>query len=160
MENKALWTFFKNNLESIQELTDSFNDYRKSLHQKIYQLNDAIPQNEFAPTADRQWIYNGNCLVHDYLINSKYKLAIDTYIDVNGWEIQIFGRNGQSKNFIFNEMCKDNDFLPNPLESYEIGNRLIYHKFDTETDISIVAETLTDLLERIEIFKNKNKNAL
>lgn len=162
MENKTLWTFFKNNAETIQELTDSFSEYRNSLHLKVYQLNDTIPQNEFAPTVDRQWIYDGCCLVHDYTINSKYKLAIDTYIDINGWEIQLFGRNKQSTDFIFNVMCKDSDFLPNSFDSYERGERLIYHKFDTETDISTVAKTLTDLLERIEKYKQRtdNQNAL
>ena len=155
MENKALWTFFKNNSQTIQELTDSFSDYRNSLYQKIYQLKDTLPQDEFAPKVDKQWIYDGSCLVHDYTINSKYKLSVDTYIDTNGWEIQLFGRNSQSTNFIFNVMCKDNDFLPRPLESYERAERLIYHRFDTDTDIAIVAKTLTDLLARIENYKQK-----
>lgn len=155
MENKALWTFFKNNTDTIQELTDSFNEYKNSIYQKIYQLNDALPQNEFAPTVDKQWIYEGHCLVHDYTISSKYKLAVDTYIDVNGWEIQLFGRNSQSTDFIFNEMCKDNDFLPNHFESYERGERLIYQRFETDTDISIVAKTLSDLLIRIEKYKQR-----
>lgn len=155
MENKALWTFFKNNSESIQELTDSFNEYRNSLYQKIYQLKDTLPQNEFAPSVDRQWIYEGYCLVHDYTVNSKYKVAVDTYIDINGWEIQLFGRNSQSTDFIFNTMCQDKDFLPKPFDSYERGERLIFEKFDTDVDISTVAKTLTDLLTRIENYKKR-----
>lgn len=155
MENKELWTFFKNNSESIQQLTDSFNEYKNSLYQKIYQLNDSLPQSEFAPNVDRQWIYNGCCLVHDYTINSKYKLAVDTYIGINGWEIQLFGRNSHSTDFIFNVMCKDKDFLPKPFDSYENVERLIYQKFDTYTDISIIAKTLSDLLLRIEDYKRR-----
>jgi hypothetical protein len=155
MENKVLWTFFKNNTETIQELTVSFNEYKNSLYQKIYQLNDTLPLNEFAPTVDRQWIYEGCCLVHDYTINSKYKLAIDTSIDISGWKIQLFGRNSQSTDFIFNVMCKDNDFLPQPFDSYERGERLIYQKFDTDIDMSTVAKTLTDLLKRIENYKQR-----
>ena len=157
MENKALWTFFKNNSQTIQELTDSFSDYRNSLYEKIYQLKDTLPQEEFAPKADKQWIYKEGCccLVHDYTINSKYKLAVDTYIDTNGWEIQLFGRNPESTNFIFNIMCKDNDFLPKPFENYERGERLIYDRFDTDIDIAIVAKSMTDLLTRIENYKRK-----
>ena len=155
MENKALWTFFKNNSEALQELTGSFNEYINSLYQKVYQLKDAIVQNEFAPTVDRQWIYDGRCLVHDYTINSKYKLAVDTYIGVNGWEIQIFGRNTQSTDFIFNTMCKDNDFLPMSFESYERAERLIYQRFETEANISDIAKVLTDLLARIENYKKR-----
>ena len=52
-------------------------------------------------------------------------------------------------------MCKDNDFLPNPFESYERGERLIYQKFDTDTDIPTIAKTLTDLLTRIENYKKR-----
>jgi len=53
MKNKALWTFSKNNSETIQELTDSLNKYRNSFYQKIYQLNnDILPQNEFAPAVN------------------------------------------------------------------------------------------------------------
>ncbi len=157
MENKALWTFFKNNSQTIQELTDSFSDYRNSLYEKIYQLKDTLPQEEFAPKVDRQWIYKeeGCCLVHDYTINSKYKLAVDSCIDTNGWEIQLFGRNSQSTDFIFNVMCKDNNFLPKPFENYERGERLIYNRFDTDTDIAIVAKSMTDLLTRIENYKHK-----
>jgi hypothetical protein len=159
MENKALWTFFKNNSETIQELTDSFSEYKNSLFQKIHQLNDAISKEEFAPLADKQWIYKEPYLlvfVHDYTVNSKYKLAVDTTIDVNGWQIQLFGRNSQSSDFLFNEMCKENDFLPKPYESYEKGERLIYQRFDTESDISTVAKTLTDLLTRIENYKKRS----
>ncbi len=52
-------------------------------------------------------------------------------------------------------MCKDNEFLPQPFKSYVIGNRLIYHKFDLETDISTVAKTLIGLLGRIENYKKR-----
>jgi hypothetical protein len=156
MENKTLWSFFKNHSETIQELTGSFNEYVNSLYQKVYQLKDVIIQDEFAPTVDKQWIYEKRCLVHDYTINSKYKLAVDTYINVKGWEIQIFGRNTQSTDFIFNTMCKDNDFLPKSFEGYERAEeRLIYQRFDTEADISNIAKVLTDLLARIENYKKR-----
>lgn len=155
MENNALWTFFKNNSQTIQELTDSFNEYIKSLNQKIYQLKDALPQQELAPKAEKQWIYEECCFVHDYTINSEYKLAVDTCIDTKGWEIQLFGRNNQSNDFIFNVMCKDSDFLPRPFESYERNERLIYQRFDTDTDIEVVATSLTDLLTRIENYKKR-----
>lgn len=155
MENKVLYTFFKNNAESIQELTDSFTDYRNSLYQKIYHLKETIPPDVFAPSVDKQWIYDGRCLVHDYTIDSKYKVSVDIYIDIYGWEIQLFARNGQSTDFLFNIMCKDQDFLPKPLDTYEKGERLIYEKFETDSNISTIAKTLTDLLARIEYFKKQ-----
>jgi len=166
MENKELRTFFKNNFEKLEELTASFNEYKESLYQKINQLHSVINKSEIAPTSNKQWIYKGSCvvyncrncccLVHDYTINSKY-ISVDTYIHVPGWEIQIFGRDNPSTNFLFNVMCQDKDFLPKPFESYERTKekRLIYQRFDTETDISNVAEVLADLLARIEKYKNE-----
>jgi hypothetical protein len=153
MENKALWTFFKNNSATIQELLDSFNDYKITLYHKIYQLIEALPKEEFTPTVEKQWVYNGCCLVHDYTINSKYKIAVDTIIDISGWEIQLFGRDSQSTDFIYNVMCKVNGFLPHPIESYEKGERLIYQKFDTDTAISDIAKQLVGLLSKIENYK-------
>nr|WP_288836354.1 PD-(D/E)XK nuclease family protein [uncultured Flavobacterium sp.] len=156
MENKVLWTFFKNNSQTIQELTDSFNEYKNSLFQKIYQLEEAVSKEKFAPLADKQWIYKEPSfwvLVQDYTVHNKYKLTVDTFINTKGWEIQLFGRNNQSTDFIFNVICKGNHFLPKPFESYEKGERLTYQRFDTDTDIAIVAKTLIDLLTRIEIYK-------
>ena len=157
MENKALGTFFKNNYETIQELTNSFNEYKKNLHQKVFQLKDAIPQSEYAPSAVKQWIYDGCCLVHDYTINPNYWISVDTYITVKGWEIQLFGREQSvgSSDFLYNVMCKDADFLPQPLESYERAERLIYQRFDEDVEISEVAKVLSDLLLRIEKYKNR-----
>lgn len=156
MENKTLWTFFKNNSEAIQELTESFTEYRTSLNQKVYQLQTVIPQSVL--TVDRQWIYEGFCLVHDYTVNEKYKIAVDTYSDLNGWEIQLFARNGQSTDYLFNTMCKDKDFLPKPFESYERNERLIFQRFENDAEISSVAQSLTDLITRIENYKKRINN--
>ena len=52
-------------------------------------------------------------------------------------------------------MCKDNNFLPKPFESYKRDKRLVYQRFDIDTDISTVAKTLTDLLTRIENYKKR-----
>ncbi len=160
MENRALWAFFKNNSEAIQELTDGFTSYRNSLYQQVYRLNETLPQSEFAPLVKKQWIWDGRreghnklALVHDYKINNLYFISIDTCIDINGWEIQLFGRNNQSAEYLFNIMCQNKDFLPQPLENFERNDRLIYFKFDTDAEIAAVAQKLTDLLARIEQYK-------
>ena len=152
MENKKLWQFFKNNLEPIRELTDSFSEYRKFLNDKIYQLQQAVPEKQFAPNSEKQWIYSKNCLVHDYYIG-QYFIAIDVISDIDGWVIKIFGRNGDSNNFLFNQMCIQDKFLPKPIENYRDGERLIYKQFDTDVETHIVAESLIDLLRKIESYK-------
>ncbi|WP_181304051.1 hypothetical protein [Rufibacter sp. XAAS-G3-1] len=99
MENKSLWTFFKNNHDAINELTENFTQYRNSLYQKVYQLKEVFPKEEYAPKAESQWIWNGvkerkgvMALVHDYSISGK-RISVDTYIGLKCWEIKVFGRN-------------------------------------------------------------------
>lgn len=155
MENKALWTFFKENASSIMELNKSFEDYRNSINQRVYQLQEVFPKDEFAPLAIKQWVYKNFCLVHDYLIEGLYSISVDVYIDLNGWEIKLFARNSKSHYYLFNTMCRDKEFLPEPLESYERSDRLIYNRFDTDADISIVAQSLGDLIAQIESYETR-----
>ena len=163
MEEKELWTFFKANSETIQELADSFNEYKQSLYLKIHELEKSLIVNEFAPTVDRQWIYDNRCLVHDYTIHAKYKLAIDTYINPNGWEILIFGRNSESNNFILNELCPSDGFLPNVFSDYKIReinglDRLVYYRCDDTNKLLEVQEVLATLLARVEKYKKTSAN--
>lgn len=163
MENKPLWTFLNNNSAHIQELYNSFNEYINFLRQKVNNLAANIPQKEFAPSSDNQWIYSEElpkiALVHDYTINN-YKIAVDTVVDINGWQIQLFGRDYEiagSSDYLINIMCKVKGFLPKSFEEYETKERLIYDNFDIDTDILIVADKLKELLEKIEKFKKRTE---
>ncbi len=162
MENKRLWTFFKNNTKAIQELTNSFNHYKEQLNKRVFQLKDTLPINEFAPSVNSQWIYSNFCLVHDYIIYEKYAISIDTYIRPDGWTIEIFGRNSYSTMYFINTMCKENSFLASPFEEYEINsdNRLIYQKFDVDANMSDVREALEKLLLRFEKYKREERNVV
>lgn len=147
--------FFETNFNALQELINSFAQYIISLKNRVYHLQQAIPQNEFAPNADRQWIYNESCLVHDYTICGKYKIAIDTSSGLNGWVIELFARNNRSKEFLFNTMCKDEFFLTQPFENQIIKDRLIFQRFDTQVEISLVFESLIALIKRVEVLKKR-----
>ncbi|WP_253405289.1 PD-(D/E)XK nuclease family protein [Pontibacter sp. HSC-36F09] len=162
MEDRALLTFFRNNSEAVQELTDKFIEYTNSIYKKVNELNNILPSNEFAPSVHRQWIWDGRregqkkvALVHDFKISDTYHIAIDTCVDINGWEIQLFGRNHQSDDYLYNTMCNDNDFLPKALDNYERNGRLIFDKFNIEVEISTVAQSLSELLNRIEDYKKR-----
>ena len=131
------------------------NEYKTSINQKIYQLKEALPQEDFALLADKQWIYQGRCLVHDFTIGNKFKVSIDTYIDLDGWQIILFARNPHSTNYLFNTMCQKNDFLPNSITEYDRTEKLIYKRFNLETEISEIARTLADLIKRVENYKEE-----
>lgn len=156
MEDKTLWTFFKNNASLIQELEDRFIDYKNELFHKVYLIQDIINRPDVAFLFEKQWIYQNNCLVHEYLIGMNNKILVDTLIDINGWSIELFARKNDpnSYRFLCDTMCKHKGFLPRPFDNYEkrLNEGIVYQRFDTDTDLSEVAQSLIDLLSRIEEF--------
>jgi len=121
------------------------------------QLQTMLPKNKIAPNAKKQWIYEGSCLVHDYIIEDR-PIAIDTFFDIDCTEIQLFERQNLEE-YVFDKMCKTVNFLPLPLNKYEKrGHRLIFNKFESTDKIETIAEVLTDLLNRIEIYKKNVEN--
>ena len=161
MENKVLWNFFRDNSEIVQELTDKFSEYKNFVFSKTDKLKEFLPKEEFAPTAIKQWIWDGRkededciALVHDYKI-LEFEISVDSSIDMNGWRIELFGRNQASNDYMFNKMCADINFLQKPFDQYEKNERLIIERFETEIELEKVATTLKDLLTRIEKYKTQ-----
>lgn len=161
MENKELWNFFTNNYETIQELTQRYNDYKSAVFSRVLELRGLLPKEHIAPSAVKQHIWDGrkeddDCvvLVHDYNI-AGYSISIDTTVRIKGWSISIFGRDAKSRDFLIYKMCNKIDFLPKSLDQYQKDNeRLIYQNFTIDTDIEIVAEALKDLLSRVEKYQS------
>ena len=119
------------------------------LELKALLLNDKVVRN-IDP-----WIYKDNCLVYDYIIDNKHKIAVDTYFQSDGCEIQLFGRD-ESEDYALKVMFKDDGFLPDSLNQYEMKNtRLIFKRFNNNYKMESVRDTLADILNRIEKYKNK-----
>lgn len=169
MENKELRNFFKENAEDINELTAEFLNYRNSLFNKVNPLLHMLPKSEYAPNCIKQWIFKGeggevaSCLVHDYLIDNKYRIAIDANIAISGWEITVFGRDSivpGSNDYLINTLCRQKGFLPKPIDQYKINERIVYATFDTDAEIELVAGSLRDVLSRIEQYKTKTDSTI
>lgn len=154
MENKDLSKFFITNSETIEELVAQFNGFKTEIYRKAFSLKDILPVEEFSPLAKKQWIYSGRCLVYDYTINNN-AIAIDIYVGLAGWEIQLFARDYASRQFLFTEMCKKEGFLPMPFHSYKKDDRLLYAKFPLEEELQVVATCIADLLTRVEKYKKE-----
>ena len=164
MENKELWSFFKNNAGVVQELNESFELYKKTIYDKILIFKQNFPKQENAPLAQSQWIWDERkrgetdiALVHDYLIKDKYRIAVDASIGLNGWRIELFGRNLESRSYLFNTMLNNESFLPKPISDYEVGERLIFQRFDVFENLEEIMDSLRDLLARIEMHINSLK---
>jgi hypothetical protein len=140
--------------KELEELRANSEDSRKKV---IAELKKKFPKEKYSLLSERQWTYQGICLVHDYIINDKFKIAVDTTRYVETWEIQLFGRNSESTKYIFDCMVKDKNFLPKPLSDYEVkGDRIIFDRFKWNKNMESIIFSLKDLLERIEKYMKKN----
>jgi len=54
MENKELNLFFEQNSKTILELTSEFDKYKSEIFGVIYQLNDLLDKDKYAPEATKQ----------------------------------------------------------------------------------------------------------
>ena len=136
---------------SINDLLDRI---EKLLRQEsTLQLQSMIPIKEVAPYATRQWIYEKNCLVHDFLIEGKNHISVDTYFYFDKTEIQLFDRS-RSLDYVINKMCKRENFLPKPFNNYELrSNRLIYQRFASTEKIETIAKSLIEILISINDYQ-------
>lgn len=124
--------------------------------EKIQELQKELLLNDFNPNI-KQWVYQNRCLVHDYLLG-EFSISVDVYALDTGFEIQIFGRDKPSTDYLFDVMELLDNFLPKSVEKYERKNdRLIFKKFKLNSDVSEIAKNLIDVLKRINLFKTNQK---
>lgn len=156
MENKKLNTFFKENYGAIEAFTHSFNQYKNEFYNKVNQLKEELSIQDTNNLYDKIWVYQKDCLVFDYTIKNEHKIAIDTQLSNNGWEITLFGR-GISSDFFIKEMLPVLKQSNEKLFNGEINssNRLVYTKIDAETDLTAIAEILMELLKIVDEYKRK-----
>lgn len=96
MEFTKVDEFLLNNRERIESLIKADNELREKLNNQIRKLREMIGHPN---KCEKQWIYNKNCLVHDFVL-SGYQIAFDLYIRPNGWSLELFGRNGKSREYL------------------------------------------------------------
>ena len=161
MVNKEMYQFCEKNFNRIQELLLEFNKFKGLVLQKINHLKESIDVGIPVRNSIKEWIFDKNCLVFDYEIqdnNDKYFISIDTYLHpVDGWEIQLFGRDGDSINYLNEFMCTT--ILSPPFQNYTKNkDRRIIIGIYSINNFKEVKSTLIDLLKSIEEYKIKQEN--
>lgn len=81
--------FFINNKVEIDNLIAEDKKIKQFLSGRIKVLKSMI---ESQPKNITQWIWMGNCLVHDILLPDGTKAAIDCYLQLDGFKIELFLR--------------------------------------------------------------------
>jgi hypothetical protein len=120
---------------------------------KVNQLKKLLPPIKFSPSV-KPLVYKHYCLYYDYSIEGRYKIFIDVYFMLDRTEIQLYGRDQESIEYLFKKMLKNTSFLPRPASDYDIPQRLIFETFSSTESIKTIADSLAILLQRLENYKD------
>ena len=94
--NPGLAGFLATNQDQVEAFLREIEKFRGELRNKVQGLKDLIQVNAFPHVS--QWLYRSreyplhDVLVHDITLDRDFVVAIDTVVEPDGWEIQIFPR--------------------------------------------------------------------
>ena len=157
MENKELWIFFRKNAKTIEErLLREFMDFKNNkLPQQVTNLKNEVNFGSLNISDVKEWIYNGTALVYDFIID-QHQIAVDTQLTINGWFITLFERHDKANEFLINEIDSNSDIFSDiDTENLDEDGRLSIKEFPLDSELTPIAETLIDLLKRLDKYKNQ-----
>lgn len=134
--------FFIENEDRINSLINTRNKFVSKLNGRIRELANLIQKPE---SCERQWIYAKSCLVHDYNISGN-SIAFDLHISPQGWELQLFGRDAKSQEYL-DTLCSISD-LSGDVEEKKDG-RYILERYELSSELNIIKDSLTKWFERL-----------
>jgi len=101
MELKKTDLFFIENNETIETMLSERNAFLGRLTKKIEVLLELMKeQDEVKFLAEPPYLYAKDRLVLDFIFAYKYEISFDFYLTPSGWNLQLFGRNSQSINYL------------------------------------------------------------
>ena len=132
--------FIKYITEQLKKIVNRFNEVYTA-YEQICQIQKGILTTEFHP---KQWIYESSVLVHDYVLSDK-SLAVVTRLIDEGWEIQLFGRNQGSIDYL-NKLFSEHPDFRKEFEPIDNNSWWKYRQPLYKNDIYLIPETLNKIL--------------
>jgi hypothetical protein len=144
--------FFIENHDLIEKLVGEREKFLGRLNTKVNQLHGMMLDDEEVRRClvRDPWIYTRSCLVLDFrLTEYGHSVAIDLYLTPNGWELQLFGRNGTSMRFL-KEAIRNSSSLQE-FQHCEISTkgRHIIRRWELNAAISEIKEFLVSLVRKV-----------
>lgn len=133
--------------EEVEKFLASIKSFRDELRGKVRVLESLVILEGHDNVV--QWKHRGDysplrdVLVHDFYVDGKSKIAIDTEIRSRGWEIQFLSRPLGSREYL-SEILKDAEV---PFE--ESGSFIYPQRFDYDEDLSVIAPVVKELVRKI-----------
>lgn len=139
--------FFIENEDRVNSLVNARNRFLSKLSPKINELKDKI---EKPAACEKQWIYAKSCLVHDFNLSGN-SIAFDLYVSPTGWELQLFGRNQPSNNYVTQMISKRSDQIRTE------NGRFVLERWPLSTGLDEIKEKLCEWMAWI-VQEDANKS--
>lgn len=144
MKDKQLSEFFLNNVDSLEELTRSYIEFKSKLKkQKIDELKPMF--DDKYTNILKNWTCGGTTLVQDLDFNG-HKIAVDTKVNIKNYTITVFGRDENSNKFLRSDKFYDLTGIDKKLMP-NVKERLIFDKVDFNENTDKIYESLDLLLK-------------
>lgn len=88
--------FFIDNEERVNTLLEARKVFVSKLNDKVKQMKSFMEEADDAEKYPRPWIWKESCLVFDFNL-SGHSISFDLKISARGWELQLFGRDDNSR---------------------------------------------------------------
>lgn len=131
--------FFIENEDRVNSLVGARNMFLSKLNSKVRKLQEQI---EKPAACEKQWIYAKSCLVHDFILSGN-SIAFDLYVSPAGWELQLFGRNLSSNNYVTQLVSRRSDQI-----TTEKG-RFVVARWPLSIELVEIKEKLCEWMEWI-----------
>ena len=90
--------FFIKNDERVNKFFNDRQEFMSKLYNRVGKLKNLM-EKENPDEFVRLWVYAKSCLVHDFEL-SGHSIAFDLSISPKGWELELFGRNNNSRSYL------------------------------------------------------------
>jgi hypothetical protein len=107
MEFQESDQFFIEHHNEIEKLILERDRFLNRLSQNFSTLCEIMIEHEKPKGLSRKfWIYRKECLVMDFVFEAEFQVAMEVFLKPTGWELLIFGRGGQSANYLKRLLAK------------------------------------------------------
>lgn len=156
--NPGLVGFLASNQDKVKSFLEEIEKFRGELRKKVEGLRDLIQVGSFRHVSQWPWRSRGyplhDVLVHDITFDDDFVVAIDTVVEPNGWEIQIFLRK-RRRDIVMQQRLKELlqvQGIPVGAGMNKDGRYIHQNRFDYTAGFAEIARVVQSVVDKIANF--------
>jgi hypothetical protein len=149
MELQKTDQFFIAHNDLIEKMIAERNAFLARLKQKVLALCTMMSDLGVAAALSRPpWVYDGSCVVLDFVFLDAYAISFDLYLRPTGWEMQLFGRNNKSMGYL-HKLISQPSLHVRAGNAPVVGNRHILQTWPIQTDLGAIKEAVCSWMDAL-----------